>query len=83
MTVGEWWSCQVSGLQPYPITLIVRLRELNLAFEQQRSNGVRGPVMVQEGLRNMVSMEGRMALGVCWELGWGALAPLDWSGRWS
>lgn len=38
--------------------------------------------VVQEGLGNMVSMEGRMVLGVCWELGWeGALTPLDWSGR--
>lgn len=33
--------------------------------------------VVQEGLGSTVSMEGRMAPGVCWELGWGALAPLD------
>lgn len=42
MAVGEWWAWQVSGLQPYSVILTVRLRELNLAFEQQRSNGVRG-----------------------------------------
>lgn len=42
MAVGECWPWQVTGLKPYPTTLTVGLRELNLVFEQQRSNGARG-----------------------------------------
>lgn len=37
--------------------------------------------VVQEGLGNMVSMEGRMAPGVCWELGWGGTGPTGLVGQ--
>lgn len=38
--------------------------------------------MVQEGPGDAAPVEGRLAPGVCWELGWGAPSPLDWWGRW-
>lgn len=38
--------------------------------------------VVQEGLGNMVSMEGRMAPGVCWEMGWrGGTGPTGLVGQ--
>lgn len=79
---GRWWSWQVSGLQPYPTTLNIRLRGLNLALGQQRSNGARG------GGPGGPGEDGEDGI---WRLGWrqvsagkwggGALAPLDWCGH--
>lgn len=37
--------------------------------------------VVQEGLGNMVSMESRMAPGICWELGWGSTGPTGLVGQ--